>query len=196
MAKVKGPLLSIRASGKIADTLVYFPWKGVNAVRSYVVPANPNTADQQTQRGYLEKAVDDWHGIGLDADDHTAWNAHALTRPGPMSGFNSFVKDHLDLQVAGLTPDMGFNGSLTDDADDTFSCSVEEDGSADDVHLAWGTSPTALINLEALAEAPANTWTGGPADNVAGLTLYGRFVIKSFPNEIGYTGIFKLKMAA
>src|SRR3989304_5419175 len=44
MAKLKAPLLSFGASGKLADTLVYFPWKGLAVVRSYVIPANPNTA--------------------------------------------------------------------------------------------------------------------------------------------------------
>jgi len=50
MAKVKMPLMSASASGKIANSLVYFTWKGLDVVRSYVVPSNPNTTSQQTQR--------------------------------------------------------------------------------------------------------------------------------------------------
>lgn len=50
MAKVTGPLMSISASGKIANSLVFFGWKGVNVVRSWVVPANPQSADQGDQR--------------------------------------------------------------------------------------------------------------------------------------------------
>src|SRR3989304_1243517 len=57
MAKLKAPLLSFGASGKLADTLVYFPWKGLAVVRSYVIPANPNSAGQQTQRGIPTGAV-------------------------------------------------------------------------------------------------------------------------------------------
>jgi hypothetical protein len=38
------------ASGKIADTIVFFGWKGVNVVRQWLKPANPQTADQGDRR--------------------------------------------------------------------------------------------------------------------------------------------------
>lgn len=194
MAKVKAPLFSFGARGKLGDALVYFPWKGIHAVRTYVVPANPNSAGQQTQRGYMGAAVTDWHNIGLIPLDVTAWNRHASTRPTPMSGFNSFCKDHIDLQIGGDTPDMGFNGTIVDDADDTFSASIDEDGSATAVALLWGTSPTSLINTEAASET-ADTWDAAPTDNVAGQTIYARWQISDAGGIIGYTGIYRLVMA-
>ena len=194
MAKTKAPLFSLSARGQLAETLVYFPWKGIECVRSYVIPANPNTAGQQTQRGYFYNAVGDWHDIGLDADDVSAWNraASALTRP--MSGFNAFIGAHVDLQVAGETPDMGFNGGLTDDADGTFTGVITEDGAADGVDMLWGVSPTSLINTEAGSEA-VNVWTCDPADDVSGQIIYARFLIKSGADTIGRTGIYRVKVA-
>lgn len=53
MAKVTGPLFSISASGKIADAMVYFGWKGINVVRSWVKPANPESGDQGDRRVML-----------------------------------------------------------------------------------------------------------------------------------------------
>jgi len=50
MAKVTGPLFSMGASGKIADSMVFFPWKGLNIVRQWLKPANPQTVDQGDQR--------------------------------------------------------------------------------------------------------------------------------------------------
>lgn len=50
MAKVTGPLFSISASGKIADSMVYFGWKGVNVVRQWLKPANPMSDTQGDQR--------------------------------------------------------------------------------------------------------------------------------------------------
>lgn len=50
MAKVKGPLFSIEARGKIADAMVHFPWKGRNVVRKWIAPANPRDHDQQVIR--------------------------------------------------------------------------------------------------------------------------------------------------
>jgi len=194
MAKAKAPLFSLGARGQLAETLVYFPWKGIECVRTYVIPANPNTADQQTQRGYFTNAIDDWHDVPLDADDVTAWNraASALTRP--MSGFNAFVSAHVDLQVAGETPNMGYNGSLVDDADHTFTGVITEGGAADAVDMIWGTSPTSLINTEAGTEV-ANVWTCDPADLVGGQTIYARFLIKDGAAIIGRTGIYRVKVA-
>jgi hypothetical protein len=194
MAKVIAPLFSFGARGKLGDALVYFPWKGIHAVRTYVIPANPNSAGQQTQRGYLGNAVTDWHDIGLIPLDVIAWDRHAATRPSSMSGFNSFVKDHLALQIGGDTPDMGFAATVVDDADNTFTMTIDEDGAAVSVNLQWGTSPTALINTEVATEA-VDVWTADPADNVQGQTIYGRFEISDGGGIIGYTGIYRLVMA-
>lgn len=193
MAKVNAPLMSFGARGKLADTLVYFPWKGVECVRQYVKPANPNTADQQTQRGYFGDAVDDWHGIGLDAADVAAWNRAAAVEASPMSGFNSFVKAHVTISVAGLTPDMGFDGSITDSGAGQFDCSIEEGGAADAVNLIWGYSPTSLLYSEALAEA-ANVWTATNIAANSGAYVYGRFIIMDGGDIVGRTGIYSLKV--
>lgn len=53
MAKVFGPLHSDGASGKLANAMVFFPWKGLNIVRKYVVPFNPETAGQGDSRMIL-----------------------------------------------------------------------------------------------------------------------------------------------
>lgn len=50
MAKVKGPLMSLSASGTVADT-VTFDKRGF--VRQRVIPANPQTAAQGNQRQVL-----------------------------------------------------------------------------------------------------------------------------------------------
>lgn len=50
MAVVKGPLLSMDASGQIAKTQVYGSWKGIAYSRRYVVPSNPRSTDQTLTR--------------------------------------------------------------------------------------------------------------------------------------------------
>jgi len=57
MAKPVAPLLSFGASGKLGDTLVYGSWKGRATARRYVIPANPNSSEQQLTRntfGFLQ----------------------------------------------------------------------------------------------------------------------------------------------
>lgn len=50
MAKVTGGLFALGATGSIAKTLTYGTWRGIATVRHRVIPANPNTAGQQTTR--------------------------------------------------------------------------------------------------------------------------------------------------
>lgn len=53
MAKVQSPLFSLEARGAIGKALVYFPWKGVNAVRKWLIPVNPRDVDQKIIRQKL-----------------------------------------------------------------------------------------------------------------------------------------------
>jgi len=50
MAKVTAPLMSMSASGKLADSIVFFTWKGRNVVRQWLAPANPQSTDQGDRR--------------------------------------------------------------------------------------------------------------------------------------------------
>lgn len=53
MAKVSGPLFSMDASGAYGGSLVFAKWKGRSYVRQLVIPANPNSADQEEVRNRL-----------------------------------------------------------------------------------------------------------------------------------------------
>lgn len=46
MAKVIGPILSSKASGAIGNNVIYSERRGTEYVKSYVVPADPQTAEQ------------------------------------------------------------------------------------------------------------------------------------------------------
>ncbi len=53
MAKVDGPLFSLEARGKIADAMVFFPWKGRHVVRQWLKPTNPKSVLQ----GYVRVSL-------------------------------------------------------------------------------------------------------------------------------------------
>ncbi len=121
MAKPRAPLFGFGASGQLGKALVYGSWKGIDVAREYVVPANPNTAAQSTQRGYMTYAVGQWHDATnvLTATDKAAWNRMAGIQRPARSGFNEFCKRIIDEQVAGGTPGHFFgitNIVLTHDA--------------------------------------------------------------------------------
>ena len=54
MAKVTGPLMSMEASGKFADSLVFGKRKGKNVVRSFSIPSNPQTQGQMDIRNFMK----------------------------------------------------------------------------------------------------------------------------------------------
>lgn len=158
MAKLKGPLFSLGASQKLGDALVYFPWKGLNVVREYVIPANPKTTAQTTQRGYLTNIVTRIHEAqavaahalaALDAAAYALWGS---TYPTPRTWFNQAVKNGVDQQVAskGYTAYRG--GAVTPGVDEiTFTIYSAQIAAG---HITagtfyYGTSKTALINSKA-----------------------------------------------
>ncbi len=104
MAKVEKPLLSGNASGQIGKMLVFSRWKGIKDVRSYVVPSNPNTPKQQTQRSVMKSAVEAYGDADFYTDDVQALNISAGRESKPMSGFNYFVKRYISIKNAGGVP--------------------------------------------------------------------------------------------
>jgi len=101
MAKVAGPLLSVDASGKVADALVFSRWRGQKYVRQWVKPANPNTAAQQSQRSKLANAVADWT-TNTPADLQAGCRDYQSGEP--YSGFNWFIKRHIALVKGAADP--------------------------------------------------------------------------------------------
>lgn len=165
MAKLKAPLLSFGASGKIAGALVYFPWKGVNAVREYVVPANPRSALQIAQRGIFEGAVDAWHSLTFTDADRIAWNRFAGVLAAIMSGFNAFMRVYIAQALVPLPW-----GRVSDVQVDTptvvgFDCDVEDSVAGRWMRAFIGTSkthfPTGVDLVDDADGTYSLTWAGG-----------------------------------
>ena len=156
MAKLKGPLFSLGASGKLADTLVFFPWKGLNIAREYVIPANPQTALQVTQRGYLTAAVQLLHDTQakatnpLQSVDQVAYAALASAKGKIMTWFNQVCKLYLDTIRATNTPVVYSDFTVSVATPNPFSCIIYlEEETASDLAAGkffFGTSKTNLIN--------------------------------------------------
>lgn len=89
MAKWKSPFLSdIR--NKLGENVVFSQWKGRPYMRTYVVPANPNTSKQQANREDVKNLVQRWQSIATTEDIKSAWDEFALSYQ--ISGFNLFTK--------------------------------------------------------------------------------------------------------
>lgn len=79
MATVTGPNLSLKSSGTVAKTLTHTTWRGVNVVRSYASPSNPNTTEQQKTRSSFSALCAIWKG--LSAAVQAVWTLAAKGQP-------------------------------------------------------------------------------------------------------------------
>lgn len=159
MAKLKGPLFSLGASQQLGKTLVYFGWKGLDVVREYVIPSNPRTAAQTTQRGYVTAAVAAVHAAqalasnALDAADISAYALLASVVKAATTWFNQVVKLWIDCEILSDIPVIYSNGTISDPTTDSFDCIMtlnEETGSSLVAgKFYFGTSKTALIHSQA-----------------------------------------------
>ncbi len=186
MAKLKGPLFSLGASQKLADTLVYFSWKGLNVVREYVVPANPRTALQTTQRGHLTDIVGKIHAAQasathpLTALDTAAYALWASVIQPATTWFNQAVRNGIDQLVKGLR-ECVFSGGVTTPDTEQLTVEVWSLGIAPTAGVfRYGTSKTALIN--SIDSTPVG---GSNAAIITGLTTGVKYFWQFVPSEPG-----------
>lgn len=93
MSRVTAPLLSFSASGQLAKTMVYAEWKGIPYLRRYVIPANPQSAEQTKTRNAFAWLNNVWRIA--PADFLAPWNAAAAGRP--VTGRNLIVQHNIPL---------------------------------------------------------------------------------------------------
>ena len=93
MAKPTGPLLSLDASGTIAETLTFSKWKGRNYIRQRVIPANPQSTEQTKTRNAFTWASDLWKN--LPSLGIAPWDRFAAGQV--LSGRNAFMGRQTEL---------------------------------------------------------------------------------------------------
>lgn len=153
MAKLTLPLGSSAASGQLGKAWVFFPWKGLNLVRTLVIPANPNTAAQATQRGIFTAAVAAYHAALFTARDVAGWRRYALQLAAVMTYFNAFVREYINALVAGGSWETLRNLTIAGAAPGTFVATF--DCIANSLGLLyWGTTPGYMPTVIAAVFAP------------------------------------------
>lgn len=195
MVKVKAPMFGFGASGKIAGALVYGNWKGIDVAREYVIPANPQSSGQVTQRGYMTAAVAEWHTTGADAlegADKEAWNRYASVL-SKMSGFNAFCKSWVAEKVAGGTPPGHFLDVNVTDADaSAFDVDVDADGlTTENVTLHLGNTTTffGVTDTQAASSGVA-TFANIATGFAAGTRVYFYFDVGTPGTDYMRSGIY------
>jgi len=196
MAKLRAPLFSFGASGQIAKALVYFPWKGIAAVRSYVVPANPDTQAQKDQRALMTAAVAEWHGAAYTAADITAWDRLAGIGAKIMSGFNDMVRRHIVEALLTNVWERIHHVTTPLIQANNFDVRVEKAAGGNTPVCHYGTRKTHFPNTQAIGSDAGDFWR----TTIAGLTantLYYLYIdVGTTATDYGRTGIFQVRTLA
>lgn len=193
MAKIKGPLFSIEGIGKIGKSVIYSKSKGIETAKSYKIPYNPKTVNQQEGRDYMKEAVLAWQIDGLSGSDVIAWNTYAKLQKRSLSGYNIFLKDHLDCYKINNTWNKLTNCIISDVAETSFKVVVSV-ASDQEGRLYIGTSKYAMIK-EFVGVFDTDKYTFEITELVGTIDYY--FYIKNTKvNELGRTGIYHQKTTA
>lgn len=167
MAKLRLPLLSLEARGALGESIVFFPWKGINCARKFVIPSNPNTLPQQTQRGYITEIVDDIHLAQahatnpLNAGDTIAYATYSRTLGKTMTWWNAIVRQAILLRQT-TTSWAIFGDGLFTPGPDNMTCHLWQHprhlgpGNVTAGNWYYGTSPTALNTMVAATVAASS----------------------------------------
>lgn len=196
MAKVKLPLMGVMARGQIAKSVVFFPWKGVQAVRMHVFPAQPRTEDQLEVRADFKSHVDAWHDAQFKAVDKAAWNLYAGVTKRAASGFNEFVGFFRKAYDAALQKSYARDMEVTANTGGSMTMTINvSDDTVRDITLYYGYSKTYIPYTATATQSAGNVWTVTITDLVVGAELYF-FWMETVATHYGRTGIYKEEVAA
>lgn len=114
MAKVTGPLLSLRSSGSIAKSQVYGSWKGVPYARQHVIPTNPRSTEQTKTRSVFGNLMLIWKSYGTIAQG--PFRAFATGKP--LTPRNAFAQANVSIlrtetDLTKLVGSMSSGGGVT-----------------------------------------------------------------------------------
>ena len=188
--------MSLGASQQLGKALVFFGWKGLDCVREYVIPANPRTDGQVTQRGYLTAAVSRIHAAQgratnpLDADDVQAYALWASVVQAATTWFNQAVKHLVNQQIDGNGYPLFYDGSATPGVGEVVLQWYAHLDAPDDATIFYGTSKTALINSEAASIVGSSI-----SKTISGLTAGTKYYFQlrantGDPSEGARSGIY------
>ncbi len=201
MAKLKAPLMSLGATGQLGKSIVFFPWKGLDVVREYIIPTNPKSDAQVIQRDYLKDAVTAIHAAQADAiltlgpKDITAYALWGSSWPTPRTWFNTIVKNWVDQRVANKKPAIYVMGVTVAGSKQLGVAIKSQNISTGNIvtgNFYYGTSKTALTRIKAATmDLPGHNATATINGLAAGTKYYWQFRPVTLADYVGaLSGIY------
>jgi len=105
MVKIKGPMMSLDASGTLGDAVTFSKWKGRSYVRERVIPSNPKSGAQVGRRAMFIFLTKAWNALS-DANKATWQELADQLVASPFSAYVSYNMEawHNFLAPSKVTP--------------------------------------------------------------------------------------------
>jgi hypothetical protein len=133
MARTTGPLMSLDASGSVANTIVFSRWKGRSYVRQLVTPSNPRSDLQVSTRAMMRFLSQAW-GLDVDPAEQATWAA--LATSDAISNFNAYTRENLrrwtQFTAPGQANPVGATGTVP-----TFTTAPDATGGVRQATITW-----------------------------------------------------------
>ena len=137
MAKTKGPLFSVGASGTLGKELSFSKFKGTNRSFKRGHPRNPQTDPQQLQRSYMTMGIFAWRDLDQSSKDY--WQQQADAKRLRMSGYNYFLSDYINNKITPPPPPGPIEDGLV-------SWWKFDTGSGSTAYDSWGSNNGSILN--------------------------------------------------
>jgi len=196
MAKLKAPLLSLGATGAIGKSIVFFNWKGLDVAREYVIPSNPRSTAQVTQRSYVTAAVALVHAAQAAAShaftdiDKSAYSLLGSLQATPRTWFNTVVKQCIEQYAAGKSSGVFREGVIVE-TDGQVELTIYSDGiDAGGIQSAWCYYGTSKTNMFSRIEGVSTLGEHKIVSTIPSLTNGTKYYFQMRTNDIaGCIGI-------
>ena len=196
MAKVKAPCFSLGARGQLGKSLVYFPWKGIDCLREYVIPTNPRAPLQKAQRNRLTAAVDEFHGAAYSPEDLSAWTRYASTMAQVMTGFNAMCRTHIKEAILGNVWERICHVFISDITANGATITISKISGGNTPHCMYGLSKTYMPNSAVFVDATGDWWNCTLILLTKNTDYYFYVTCGASGTHLGRTGIYKFRTLA
>jgi hypothetical protein len=166
MARVRGGLLSLEASGAIGGAMIFASWKGRQYVRKFVVSANPRSGDQVGVRSNFAGCVAAFKE--LSEGDEALWKVVADKLSWtPLNAMVSVAQKNLQALMG-----MQELPTRIDDTAPEAPTTAAAEKSGNKAILTWVDSVAADLYGTYIYRSPTAVFTAGPG-NLVGVVLAG-----------------------
>lgn len=188
--------MSLGARGQLGKDVVLTPHKGLRVARQYVVPDDPQTPGQVTQRSYMADAVAEFHAVVYTTLDIDAWNRLAALSSKSMTGFNRMCRAYMDEARQSNTWERIHAVLFNPPEFANVPVFVTKATGGNAPTLRWGTSKTWMPNSAVMIDIGGDSWINDVVTTIPSTVYYFTIDVGATGVDLGRVGLYYFRSIA